>query len=266
MINSVIKAVDILQLFSAENPIQSLSEISRKLGYPKTTVHNLLNTLELKGFIEKTDGNHYAIGTALVPLTQAVRVNVQIRDRAAPLLRELGDFCGVSVYLTVLDGAYSLYIYAIESSDRLQARSVVGDRTPMHCTGVGKAMLAFLPGERVRGIVAETPMIRFTNQTITDLDRLFADLEETKKRGYSLDFAEHEENTYCVGSPIFNERGQVIASCSVSGSKRSLIEEELDRFAPAVLFTAQEISRRMGFVPTSSMVLWRDVTNPMKVR
>jgi len=263
MINSLLKAIDVLNVFSLERPVLTLTEISERLGYPKTTVHSILNTLESRGVIEKTDHRHYAVGTAIITMTQTVRVNVQIRDRAAPLLRNLGDFCEVSVYLTVLEGNYSLYIYAIESSDRLQARSVVGDRTHMHCTAVGKALLAFLPRPQIETIIEAVGLPRFTDQTITDKKLLFENLELTRKRGYALDFAEHEEMTYCIGSPIYNERGKTIGSCSVSGSDPALVNEQVDEISPAVLYTAQEISRRMGFVPTTDMVLWKGSTNPL---
>ena len=104
MINSVLKAIDILHAFSPAEPRLTLAEISRRLGLPKSTAHNLLATLLARGLVEKVDGDHYALGTAVIPLTQSVRVNVELRDRAAPLLRELADACRESVYLTVLDG------------------------------------------------------------------------------------------------------------------------------------------------------------------
>jgi DNA-binding IclR family transcriptional regulator len=264
MINSVLKAIDIMGAFSIDKPILTLSELSRMLEYPKTTVHTILNTLESRGFIEKTDNNAYALGWAVIPMTQAVRVNVQIRDRAAPLLRELGDFSGISVYLTVLKGSYSLYIYAIESSDRLLARSVVGDRAHMHCTAVGKATLAFMSRDRIEAIIEDVGLPHFTEHTIVDSNALFAELEETRKRGYALDLEEHEVHTYCIGSPIFSEQGNVIGSCSVSGSDPELVQDRVSEFAPAVCYTAQEISRRMGFVPKTGGLLWRESINPMR--
>ncbi|MBN1135619.1 MAG: helix-turn-helix domain-containing protein, partial [Anaerolineae bacterium] len=134
MINSVLKTIDILQSFSPENPRLTLAEISDRLGMPKSTVHNLLHTLLSRGFVERTEGGRYALGTAIVPLTQAVRINVELRDRAAPLLRRLADAARQSVYLTVLDDDYGLYIYAVESPHRLLARTAVGDRVALHCT------------------------------------------------------------------------------------------------------------------------------------
>jgi DNA-binding IclR family transcriptional regulator len=110
MINSVLKAVKILNLFHASETRLSLAEISQRLDIPKSTAHNLLNTLLSQRFIEKVDGDLYALGTAPLALTQKIRVNVEIRDPAAPLLRELADYSRESVYLTVKDGDQALYI------------------------------------------------------------------------------------------------------------------------------------------------------------
>ena len=251
MINSVIKAIKIMKLFSTAEPRLSLAEISRRLKMPKSTAHNLLNTLLSEGFIEKVDGDAYALGTAIVALMQSVRVNVELRDRAAPLLRQRADACHKSVYLTVKDGDYALYIYAIESSRRLLARTAVGDRTPLHCTSVGKAILAHLPEEAVDHIIANVGLPTFTPQTITDPAMLKQELERTRARGYAIDNAEHEVNTFCIGAPVLNAQGQVIGACSISGADHAIIGERVTEFSPQIMETAQEISRRMGFVPAS---------------
>jgi IclR family transcriptional regulator, acetate operon repressor len=249
MIGSVLKAIDILHLFSAEDPRLGLAEISGRLGLPKTTAHSLLNTLVARRLVEKTDDGRYALGAEIVALTQAVRINVELRDLAAPLLRELSDACRESVYLAVLDGAFCLYIYAVESPRRLRARTAVGDRAHLHCTAVGKAMLSCLEPVAVAQIVAQAGLPRFTMVTITDLPKLEEELERTRVRGYALDHGEHEPGNYCVGAPIFNRRGQVIAACSVAGTDPAIVDGKLADYATHVLFAAQEISRYLGYLP-----------------
>jgi len=249
MINSVRKALDIINLFSPSEPRLTLAEVSTRLGLPKSTAHNLLGTLLACGFVERTDNDHYALGRAIVALTQAVLVNVELRDRAAPLLRELADYSRQSVYLTVRDGDYCLYIYAVESPRRLLARTAVGERAHLHCTSVGKAILAFLPEDQVRGIVQRVGLPASTSQTITDLGSLLAELERTRTRGYSIDSEEHELGTFCVGAPVLDQKGQVIGSLSVSGPTPDLLQERLDDVSAHVMYTAQEASRRMGYVP-----------------
>ena len=251
MIQSIVKAVRIMSLFSSDEPTLTLAEISRRLDLPKSTAHNILNTLLAEGFIEKVDGDAYALGTSIIALTQGVRVNVELRDRAAPLIRELADLCRESVYLTVRDGDHVLYIYAVESSRRLLARSAVGDRAPLHCTSVGKSVLAALPLPEVRAIIARTGLPAFTPHTLTDLDALLADLDQTRQRGYAIDNQEHEVRTFCLGAPVLDHRGHVIGACSISGADREIIPRRLDDLAPQIIATAQDISRRMGYVPAT---------------
>lgn len=148
------------------------------------------------------------------------------------------------------DGDYALYIYAIESPQRLLARTAVGDRVPLHCTSVGKAILAFLPEAEVEAIVARVGLPAFTANTIDNLDDLKAELAKTRERGYALDTKEHEPNTYCAGAPIFDRQGHVIASCSISGNDPLIVTDRLADLSTQVTGTAQEISRRMGYVPS----------------
>ncbi|MCC7210100.1 MAG: IclR family transcriptional regulator [Anaerolineae bacterium] len=249
MIGSVAKALDILNLFSRAEPRLTVTEIGRRLAMPKSTAHHLLMTLAEYGFVEQTEDSAYALGRAVIALTQTVLVNVELRDRAAPLLRALADACDESVYLTVRDAHTVLYIYAIESSRRLLARTAVGDRVAMYCTSVGKAILAFLPPEEVNEMYAGAPLRPFTPHTITQLPALHDELRATRERGYSVDNAEHEDGTFCVGAPIFDGQGRVIGSCSISGGDPDIMGARLPALSESVVSTAQEISRHMGYVP-----------------
>ena len=260
MINSVLKAISILQAFNPAEPRLTLAEIADRLGLPKSTAHNLLATLLSCGFVEKVDTDRYALGTAVIALTQAVRVNVELRDRAAPLLRELADECRESVYLTVLDGDFCLYIYAVESPRRLMARTAVGDRAHLHCTSVGKAILAHLPAEEVEAIVTRVGLPASSERTITRLDELCDELAITRARGYALDNQEHESHTFCIGAPIFDGVGRVIAACSISGADPEIAGRRLAGLAQRVREVAQETSRRMGFVPARQALVLAPAT------
>jgi IclR family transcriptional regulator, acetate operon repressor len=248
-INSVVNAVRILQLFGRDEPWLALGEISRQMGLGKSTTHNLLNTLVACKLVEKDNEGRYALGTQIIALTQGVRINIELRDLAAPLLRRLAETAKESVYLAVLDETHALYIYAIESSDRLRARTAVGDRAMLHCTSVGKAMLSALPAAQLEQIVTAVGLPAYTANTITNLDALRQELAVTAQRGYSIDCSEHEADYYCIGAPIFDRRGQGIAACSVSGTDPTIVGRRLDEIAAQVVHTAQEISRYMGFVP-----------------
>lgn len=248
MIQSVVKAIDLMECFSIQRPRMSLGELAEATGYPKTTIYTILKTLVSKGYVERVDDD-YALVPSVVSLSQASNVNVEIRDRAAPLLREMADTLGESVYLTVPNGLHILYIYAIESSQRLEARSAIGDDAYYHSTSVGKAILAFLSEERVDQIVTETGLPCRTANTITSRERLDTELSTIRARGYATDNSENEVCTYCVGAPIFDSGHHVVASCSVSGSSPAIIGEQLDRHVEVILRTADAVSKRLGYIP-----------------
>ena len=255
MINSVLKALDILQLFSAEEPRLSLADIAERLELPKSTAHNLLKTLTQRRFVEPCGDGQYALGTAIIALTNGVRINVELRDLAAPLMRTLAEFAHESVYLAVFDDDAMLYIYAVESSDRLRARTAVGDRALSHCTAVGKAVLSQLPRKEVDALLDRTGMPRYTANTLTDRASLHTVLAETAARGYALDFSEHEDNYFCIAAPICNARGRAIAACSISGTDPEIMRDRLPLLSARVVYTAQEIARYLGYLPNRGAAL-----------
>lgn len=255
MLGSLLKALDVLELFSAAEPRLTLAEISRRLGLPKSTAHHIVATLVARGYLERLDRDDYALGIAIVPLTRAVRWNVELRDRAAPLLRELADASGADVYLTVPHRDRAVYIYAVESTRRLLARTTLGCRAHLHCTGVGKAMLAFLPEEEAEGILRRAGLPAFTEATITEPAALVRELQRVRAQGYALDRGEHEGGVYCIGAPIFDHRGRLVGACSVSGTDPEIVGGRRPALSAQVVATAQEISRRMGYVAaTPSLV------------
>lgn len=255
VIHSVAKAIDILNAFTPSEPRLALGEVAHRLGLPKSTAHNLLATLVAGGMVERTDDDRYALGPHLIALTLGVRVNVELRDRAAPLLRELADACRDSVFLTIRDGDSSLYIYAVESATRLQARTAIGDRSPMHCTSAGKAILSHLPRAEVDAIVERTGMTRFTEDTITTLEELHEQLAIAKRRGFAIDNGEHETGIYCVGAPVFDAGGTVIGACSFSGPDPEILKSRLEEISRRVRYVAQESSRRIGYVPARTALV-----------
>jgi len=251
MVNSVLKAIQVMNLFSASEPRLTLTEIARRLNMPKSTAHGLLNTLVSENLIEKMGRDSYALGTAVIVMTQSVRVNVELRDRAAPYLRELADQCAESVYLTIRAGDYVLYIYAIESSRRLIARTAVGDRAYMHTTGVGKAILAVLPTEEVDQIIERVGLPAVTSYSTTDVTALKETLALTRERGYSIDNQENELRNYCIGAALFDGSGEVIGACSVAGTDPEIIGKRAPELSDNIRRTALTISRNLGYIPES---------------
>jgi len=200
--------------------------------------------------VERVENEAYSLGKAAIILGRSVRVNVEIRDRAAPYLNQLASDCGQSIYLTCLHGDMILYIYAIESPNRLLARTAVGELVPLHCTANGKSIAALLNDNERKEIFSRSKLIEFTPYTITSPELLEKELCEVRNQGYALDRQEHEIGTYCLGAPIIDARNQVIGAISISGQDPEIIESKAQDYSMLLRSTAQEVSRRMGYVPS----------------
>jgi len=162
-------------------------------------------------------------------------------------LRSLNEELDETVHLTILDGWEVLYVECFESIKQLRTYSVIGVRAPLHCTAVGKAILAFFTEKQVSEMIKAMGLPRFTGNTITDRQDLDRELAEIRKRGYAVDDAEHEEGVRCIGAPIRNHEAQVMASISVSGPSQRITPERDERVGRLLISKTEEISRRLGY-------------------
>jgi IclR family KDG regulon transcriptional repressor len=249
MVKSVYRAVKILDVLSSEGE-KSVTEISRSLNFPKSSVHEIISTLLEAGILEKdSDRNRYSLGLKLFELGKQAQANLEISKVAIPSLRGLHAQLDETVHLTVLDGMEVLYIECFESTKRLRTYSVIGVRAPLHCTAVGKAILAYLDEREVDEVIQSMGLPRFTENTITDRQRLNAEMKNIRDCGFAIDDMEHEDGVRCVGAPVRNHTGKVVASISVSGPSQRMTSSRLGEFAPLVMERAAEISKRLGYKP-----------------
>lgn len=249
MNNSLLRSIDVLMEFSRSTPTMGVTELSARLGMPKSTTHRILNTLMSRGLVEKLPHEQYALGKAIIALSQSVWVNVNIRDRAAAVARSLAEESRESVYVGVPDDDHVLYVYAVETSQRLTARTAVGDRAPFHCTAVGKAMLAFLPQIERERILDAVPLVACTPKSITERHRLDEELHLIRDRGFAIDDEEHEPSTRCIAAPFWEAENRVAGAISISGRNADLITGQLlAERSQIVVQAARSISLRLGFV------------------
>jgi IclR family KDG regulon transcriptional repressor len=249
MVKSVYRAVKILDVLSSEGE-KSVTEISTTLSFPKSSVHEITSTLLATGILEKdSDRNKYSLGLKLFELGKQAQANLEISKVAIPSLRSLHEQFDETVHLTVLDRKEVLYVECFESTKQLRTYSVIGIRAPLHCTAVGKAILAYLDDEEVEEIIRSMGLPRFTQNTITDRVRLNAEVRKIRDSGFATDEMEHEEGVCCVGAPVRNHTGQVVASISVSGPSQRITPVRIAEIAPLVMERAAEISRRLGYKP-----------------
>ena len=246
-IQSYRRMMDVLQCFSTAARRLSLAQIASATGLPRPTVHRILGALKEIGFIEQDGrGGGYMLGIGLYELGSLSLANMDLHREAQPFVEQLARQCGASVHLGIFNGHAVVLIERGEVDEprkRLSARLEVA---PIHCTGVGKAVGAFLPEELLQRVASEG-LQAYTPHTLTTLDTLRRDYAEIRKRGYALDNEELQLFVRCVAAPIRNASGRVFAGISVSGPADRMTLEVQMQIAPIVVETAAAISRHLGF-------------------
>lgn len=247
-VKSLQKAIRVLNCFTAQQPELGVTEISNMLGLQKSTVHNILSTFELEGFVEQDPQTRkYRLGLRILHLSNVVRSGLGLRRVALPIMEKAMRLFQETIHLAIEQDGRVVYIDSVQPADRSVSRLATGKSAPMHCTGVGKAILAFAPDEKVAQIVATHGLKAFTANTIGSLGDLMGELAATKKRGYAIDNMEHEWGIRCVAVPIRDEKGRVGASLSVSGPSDRLPPENVGGIAAAMMGFGDEMSRGLGW-------------------
>jgi DNA-binding IclR family transcriptional regulator len=251
-VQSVDRALDILEIVVRSKDQLGVSEIGKKLGLHKSTVYRLISTLEQKGYIKKEEVyDKYKVGIKLFELSNSAINKLDIRKEVRPLLEELMNKTKETVHLGVLDDNEVVYIDKVQTTQTIMY-SMVGLRAPVHCTGLGKAILAYSSEDVVNRIISADNFKKFTEHTITNPEDLKNHLKMIKERGYSIDDREHEENIRCISAPIFDNQGRVIAAFSVTGPSIRMTMKRLMSYTDLVDEYRIKMNRLMGYAGDKS--------------
>lgn len=247
-IQSVDRALDILEAFGDGRNELGVTELSKMLGLHKSTAYGLLTTLEVRGYLVKhTVSGKYRLGLKLFELGNQVQNGMDLKLVADQYLEQLLAENGETVHLVIMDGGEAIYIDKKEGPESMRMVSQVGKRLPVHCSGVGKTLLAHLPEPEINSIIAEKGLPSFTAKTITDPDVLKKELQLIRDQGYALDNEEISEGLMCIAVPIRNHTGNVIAALSVAGPTVRMKEEKIENVKESVLKVSRAISYRLGY-------------------
>ena len=235
------KTLSVLEALADHTRIADIAAASR---LPKATVHRILQTLVRHGFA-RTDGTgRYTGGPRILSLAGRFLQRLDIAEQVRPILRELQERSGWTVHLALQSGDEAVYVAKLEAALPYHLASRVGMSLGLHCTSIGKAILATLPDDEVRGIAARTGLAARTERTITDADALLAELTTVRERGYAEDREENEAGVRAVGAAIFDHTGEVLGALSAAALFPVTSENpELPRL---VTDAAAEVSRALG--------------------
>ena len=245
-LSSVGTAIALLKCFTADEQELGVTDLSRKLGVAKSTVHRLARTLIADGMLEQNPENEkYRLGLALFGLGALVRRRMNLSSEARQDLFALRNVTGETVQLAILDGAEIMFVYNLESTQAIRVNSDIGVRKPAFCTASGRAVLAFQP-EDALGAVMAAGLAPRTVKTETDPMRFGDLLAQVRQRGYAIEDEESEIGMRAVAAPVRAAGGVVVGSVAVAGPVQRLSNDVMAKFAPEVIRTAEAISARLG--------------------
>lgn len=248
-VQSVDRALTILEELSDYEDGLGITEISRNINLHKTTVFRLMGTLIEKGYVEQdAETNKYKITLKLFELGSKKLEKMDILTIARPHLKRLVRETSEVVHLVILDGTDIVYIDKVESESTIRMHSRIGKRAPAYCTAVGKAMLAHHSDNDVERIWKNSRILKYTENTITNFDEFKEELRIIKERGYSIDNEENELGVRCVGAPIFNHKREVNFAISVSGPIMRITDDKVEEIAQKVMECSSNISKELGYV------------------
>lgn len=249
IVQSVSRALDILGCFKGQNAELGISEISERMELSKSTVYGLVNTLLTKGYLEQNEQTkRYRLGIKLFELGTLMYSRMDLRNEAKVFCEELGSKYNTTVHLAAHYGDEIVYIDKVDAPEAIIVYSQTGKSAPLHCTGVGKAILAFLSDDDLKHILAKGNLKKYTEHTITNVEELHRELQRIRSRGYALDNEEIETGLRCIAAPIFNYMNQPVAAISVSAPTVRLPLEQIEVIAKDVQYYALQISQRLGYV------------------
>jgi DNA-binding IclR family transcriptional regulator len=230
----------------------SIKDLSDRMGLPKGTTHRLVSSLSYFGYVRQDQNTkNYFLGFKLVELGNLLLGQLDLRREAEPFLRELAEQTRETVHLVILDGNEIVYLDKLETEPHtggLRMASRVGSRNPAHSCAVGKVLMAYLPEGALARMVGENGLPKRTGNTITDFNQLKNHMTLVRKQGYAIDDEENERGIRCVGAPVFDEAGKVVAAISVSGPAFRVTKKNVqEKLKKEVMETALRISKRLGF-------------------
>ena len=227
------KALAVLDAVASHGRPVRFGELLETSPYPKATLYRLVQVLTKQSMLTyDPDRQTYAPGLRLVRLAHAAWQSASLAPVARPYLEALSAEVGETVHLAQLDGGQVLYVDKINARNPLQMYSQAGKVGPAYCTGVGKAMLAYLPEAEREPILRQQSHHPFTAHTLASPEELRAELAAIVKRGHAYDREEHEPGIICVAVPIVTRAGRVLGAVSVTSSKERTSIEGLEAHLP----------------------------------
>lgn len=234
------KALQVLSVLGEHPEGIGLSELARRVGYPVSTTHRLLGSLQEHGFARSDPASkRYALGLRLFELGQQVSHARGFAGAALPVLRALTEQTGEPTLMAVLDGHDQVYVHSVQGPQQIQIRGEPGKRGPLHCTSMGKCLVAFSAARDQ--LLASLELVAHAPRTITSREEFAREIESVRARGYAVADEEHEPGIRAVGVPVLGVDDIAVAAVSTAAPAYRMPLAQLESFVPALQAAAREL-------------------------
>ena len=239
-----------MELFLDNQYSLSVPEIVEHLGFPRTTTHELVNTLVHVGYLRRDEKqpNKVFLGPKVLELGNVYAAKLDLIAEGRKIAEEIVAKCDETVQMAILDGTEAVFVAKVDCSKMVRLVSRVGSRLPAHCTAVGKMLLSGLSEPDIDGLYnGQEKLEKMTENSIDSLSRLKHELSVIRKRGLSYDDCESNTDVRCVSAPVYNHAGKIIAAMSISVPISRTTTSKQDELAVLIRKGAEEVSRSMGY-------------------
>ncbi|MGH3493836.1 MAG: IclR family transcriptional regulator [Sciscionella sp.] len=249
--DTVGKALRLLSLLGDHPDGVGISPLARATGYPVSTTHRLLSSLQREGFVASDPrSRRYRLGLRLFELGQQVSHARGFTGTAVPVMQQVTEHTREPTLMSVLDGHQQVYVHYVEGPQQVQITGEPGRRGPVHCTSMGKCLLAFQRAEVRDRLVAELELAPLAPATITDRATFAREIEGVRERGYAIADEEHEPGIRAVGVPVCGPDGVALAALSTAAPAYRTTVAELREFVPVLVAAARELAAALPRIPT----------------
>jgi DNA-binding IclR family transcriptional regulator len=263
-ITALQRGLRLLHLFSESPRGLTAKQVAALTRLPVSTVHRFLANLVTAGFLNRDGEGTHHLGIACFSIGQAAVGQLDIRRLSLPYLRELNQQTRETIHLTVRHGLSAVYVEKLDSPEPLRIHSRIGAAVPLHCTAVGKVMLAYMPEDEQNTILPQLELTRPTPNSVGSIQELKTELHRVRKNGYACDLEEHELHIRCVAAPIWDHTGSVQSSLSITAPTLRMPIARLRQLAPLIQQSGLKISAELGYQPTVTLSSWTSLNRSAK--
>lgn len=256
LVQSVERAIDILDCLAEYPKGCGIGELSKNLGLSKSTIHRIITTLKYKKYVtQNKDNDKYQLDIKVLTLSSSVTNSMDLINIARPYIHKFANKVDEVIHLCIPDESFSNIIYVDKVSSENTNRNItmsssIGKKAPIYCTASGKLLLSQYSDDKIRQLLKDTQFVEYTENTITDINVFIEEIHAIRKNLYSIDNIEYDTGVICIAVPIFDRTNKIIAAISLSSVTIFNSLDDLLKYKNELMNIAKNISKVMGYIPS----------------